>query len=183
MIKIGQAYLLPSRAVLGQLLFSLSSQGKVKPTQLPLSWLRAPSCLRVFPPFLLLKRWKEIRQQGDEEALAQILHSLPKSQELKSFQLHPIHIFSLSDIPWWEQDLTGGEEEGNHINKSVIKFPLQMSWSGLGCYCTSFCHILDCFSKNSLLSEIRRVALCFPSPRNAICLVSLFTLAVLYHSY
>lgn len=129
-IKVGEGCLPPSLAALGWLLFLFEHTGKretlspLKPGSGPLSCLCPGSvpqnCLPGHLPSLLLKRWREIQEQGDEKALDQSLHSLPKSQELKSFQLHPMHIFSLPDIPWWEQNLTGREEKGNYISKTKV---------------------------------------------------------------
>lgn len=55
-------------------------------------------CPPEHPPSLLPKSWREFQQQrsggfGSGSAFP------TKSQELRSFQLYPIHIFSLSDIP------------------------------------------------------------------------------------
>lgn len=119
----------------------LSSGARVRPIWLPLSWQRNSAA----------------RKQGGFGSESTFPTQVPRAQQLSAAsysQLFLVRYFLMRT----ESDRRGGRRKLHKQNKSVIKFPLQMSRSALCCYFTSFCHILDCSSRNSLLNESKRAA-------------------------
>lgn len=120
----------------------------------PLPWFCA--LLSTFPPSSQRaggnSSSKEIRRLWIRVCIP---YQVPRAQKLSAVSYS--HLFLVRHpLMRIGSDRRGGRRKLHKQNKSVIKFLLQMSRSGLGCYSSPFWHILDRSSRNSLPNEAQK---------------------------